>query len=111
MFRTTDVRPQVTYYTRKRLVMRDPLDICLPVKNYSLHNLPLPKSLSNHTADIFRGYYSYFVGCGIIITEQVGCRTMSALRTPTRLIQTLFFVPGKALHIFSKFNPLNTETR
>ena len=77
-----------------------------PFTTYPFPSLSLTKQ-QIYSADII----PTFVGCGIIITEQVGCRTMSALRTPTRLIQTLFFVPGKALYIFSKFNPLNTETR
>ena len=34
-----------------------------------------------------------------------------ASRVDTSVLWTVFFVPGESRHIFSKFNPLNTDTR
>ena len=34
-----------------------------------------------------------------------------ASRVDTSVLWTVFFVPGESPHIFSKFNPLNTDAR
>ena len=49
----------------------------------------------------------------VVSTVDPALRTLtySAHFTDTRLLQTVFLFPGESPYIFSKFNPLNTDTR
>ena len=62
-------------------------------------------------------HYSYvdkapnYVFIVLIKRKRLDSSYKQASRVDTSVLWTVFFVPGESRHIFSKFNPLNTDAR